>query len=134
MTAPTHARGRAAVPARRAMLVAAPAIVAAFLFILAGSRPASAASTNFDCWLDQVGTFADRVFARCQLATAGVYIFAYPTTNAPQAARILNVLTTVALGEPHAIVTITFDPADVSGAAIGCPASDCRLIQAVHVK
>jgi hypothetical protein len=131
MTASTPARRWIAVSTR----LATPILVSVFVSLLTGLRPASAASTNFDCWLDQVGTFTDHVFARCQVAaSAGVYVFAYPTTNAPQAARILNVLSTVALGEPHASVTITFDPADESGVSIGCPASNCRLIQAIRVK
>jgi hypothetical protein len=96
-------------------------------------QPASAASINFDCKVDQVGVFVDHIFTRCESNASGVYIFAYPTKNAAQAARILNVLTGVTLGGVDEVAVITFDPADVSGASIGCPPSNCRTIQAVHV-
>jgi hypothetical protein len=101
--------------------------------IIAGVSAAHAATAEVTCKADQVGVFASRIFVRCNTG-APIFTFAYPTRDAAQAARVLNILTTVMLGGPEATVTIVHDPADTSGVAIGCPSDNCRLILGVRYK
>ena len=59
----------------------------------------------------------------------GIFFFAVSTQDAQFAARVLSVITTAQVA--GRTLTILYDPADLSGAAIGCQNNDCRLIRAV---
>ena len=76
----------------------------------------------------QVVAYAVRIHVQCQTAIGGISYFALGTGDTANAARILSVLTTAQVA--GRTLTILYDPADLSGAAIGCLNSDCRLIRA----
>ena len=101
-----------------------------FLFcILLGGGRARAAETFVSCTPVQVMTYQGRVHVRCSAAVGGIVFFAVSTQDTAFAARVLSLLTTAQVA--GRTITILFDPADLSGAAIGCQNSDCRLIRAV---
>lgn len=78
-----------------------------------------------------VGNFINRIHVRCSVAVSGILYFAVATSNANNAARSLALLS-VALASGHD-VRIYYDPADLSGAAIGCQTNDCRLADYVEM-
>lgn len=78
-----------------------------------------------------VGNFVTRVHVRCSVAVSGILYFAVSTSNANNAARSLALLS-VALASGRD-VRIYYDPADTSGAAIGCQTNDCRLATYVEM-
>jgi len=94
--------------------------------LLAG--PVEAAETWTSCVPVQVATYQARIHVRCAAAVGGISFFAAATQDAAYAARLLNILTAAQLG--GRTLQILFDPADLSGAAIGCATTDCRLIRA----
>jgi hypothetical protein len=87
-----------------------------------------AAQTFTNCTPVQVMAFAQRIHVRCAAAVGGIRFFALGTANAPNAARILTILTTAQVAGRD--LTILFDASDLSGASIGCQTNDCRLILA----
>jgi hypothetical protein len=76
----------------------------------------------------EVMTYAARIHVRCAASVGGIRYFALSTSDAANAARVLSVLTTAQVA--GRTLTILYDPADISGAQIGCLVADCRLIQA----
>ncbi len=95
--------------------------------------PASASSSTATwttCTPQAVAVFAERVHVRCVESVGGIVYFAAPTSNNSHAARILSVLT--AAHASGGTLQILYDPADTSGADIGCNANDCRLILGVE--
>lgn len=70
-----------------------------------------------------------RVHVQCTAAVSGIKYFAFPSDDAHAVARVLTILT--AARASGADLIINYDPADTSGAAKGCNASDCRLIRAI---
>jgi hypothetical protein len=92
---------------------------------------ASRISKDISCVPVQVVVFttAPRMHVRCASAVGGIVYFAQSTSNSSLAARVLSLLTTAQVA--GRTLVIRYDPADTSGAAIGCLISDCRLIQAV---
>jgi hypothetical protein len=96
----------------------------------ASSADAVAAPTNVTCTPNQVGVFSNRVFVRCSgAAGGGITYFAFATSDAPAAARVLSILSTAHVA--GRTLGISYEPNDTSGAAIGCPPNDCRLISGV---
>jgi hypothetical protein len=102
--------------------------ITVIIMLLAGGR-VHAAPTWTSCTPVQIVTYTSRVHVRCAAAVGGITFFATSTENAANAARMLSVITSAQIA--GRTLTILYDPADMSGAAIGCLASDCRLIQAV---
>ncbi|NOZ06227.1 MAG: hypothetical protein GXP41_07745 [Chloroflexi bacterium] len=93
----------------------------------------SPALTWGDCTPARVAVFATRIHVKCAAGISGIWYFAYPTSDAAGAARVLSVLNS-ALVTGRTLV-ILYDPSDTtSGPPIGCAASDCRLLQALEVK
>jgi hypothetical protein len=90
-----------------------------------------ASSTWTYCTPDQVMTYTEsrRVHVHCTAAVSGISYFATGTGDAANAARVLSVITTAQVA--GRTLSILYDPADLSGSAIGCGNSDCRLILAV---
>jgi hypothetical protein len=70
-----------------------------------------------------------RLHVHCTAAVGGIQYFALSTADAPQAARVLSVITSALLA--GRTLTIRYDPADLSGSGIGCLNTDCRLIQSI---
>jgi len=97
--------------------------------ILVLGSPAKAAETFVSCTPVQVMTFQGRIHVRCAASIGGIFFFAVSTQDAQFAARVLSVITTAQVA--GRTLTILYDPADLSGAAIGCQNNDCRLIRAV---
>lgn len=96
----------------------------------AAASPLDTAATTL-CTPIAVAHFDARVHVRCSVPVSGIVYFAVPTSNNNRAARVLALLgTALAAGRD---ITIFYDPADTSGTAVGCAATDCRLIQAVEI-
>lgn len=75
--------------------------------------------------------FDTRVHVRCSVGVAGIIYFALATSDANRAARALALFSTAqAAGRD---LRIYYDPANTSGVAIGCAASDCRLADGVEL-
>jgi len=108
-------------------------IAAVGLVLAAVPRVAEAAQVDASCAPDEVMVFAGgpRLHVRCAWPTGNIKYFALAvsSTNAADAARVLSVINTALVA--GRTLTIKYDPNDLSGAAIGCLNSDCRLIQAV---
>ena len=106
-------------------------VVLAIGLVVVRPQPAFAAPTDTLCTPTQVlvWTVAPRLHVRCAAAVGGISYFALSTADAAQAARVLTILTAAQVA--GRTLVIRYDPADLSGAAIGCLTSDCRLIQAV---
>jgi hypothetical protein len=93
--------------------------------------PANAAPIDVFCTPNQVVVFTEepRLHVKCEESFAGVIYFATSTTDTAQSARILSVIQTALVAGRTLIVN--YDPADLSGAAIGCLTHDCRLIRRI---
>jgi hypothetical protein len=107
------------------------AAVVALVTTLLLPHGAAAAPTDTFCTPDQVVVFtnAPRLHVHCAAAVGGISYFAVSTSDQAQAARVLSVISTALIA--GRTLVIRYDPNDLSGAAIGCLNSDCRLIQAV---
>jgi hypothetical protein len=98
----------------------------------AAMTPAGAAPMDATCTPIQVMDLGARIHVRCSAAVSGISYFALPTTDAPRAARTLSLMTSALIAGRN--LTINYDPADQTGAAIGCQITDCRLIRAVGIQ
>jgi len=89
------------------------------------------AATWVSCTPIGVMTFtkSGRLHVQCAAAVNGIRFFAVATSDAANAARVLSTITTAQVA--GRTLAILYDPADLSGASIGCQNSDCRLILAV---
>jgi hypothetical protein len=97
--------------------------------LLLAAGGAHAAETWISCTPVQIVTYKSRVHVRCAAAVGGISYFAAATQDNAYAARVLSVITTSQVA--GRTLSILYDPADLSGAAIGCQTNDCRLIHAV---
>jgi hypothetical protein len=88
-----------------------------------------AAPTLVTCNPIESMTFLERIHVKCSSAIGGIVYFALGTNDEAAAARALSVINTALVaGRGLAVI---YDPADTSGTAFGCLASDCRRIQAI---
>jgi hypothetical protein len=96
-------------------------------------RPASPGALPWAiCTPADVAIYSERLHVKCTAEVGGIWYFAAPTSNAAHAARVLSLLSTAhAAGRT---LDILYDPDDLSGAAIGCQTSDCRLIIAASFR
>jgi hypothetical protein len=99
------------------------------LAILLGSTHVQAAETWISCTPREIMTYQGRIHVKCAASVGGVRFFAISTQDSANAARVLSVITAAQVA--GRTLTILYDPADLSGAAIGCQTNDCRLIRAV---
>ena len=76
-----------------------------------------------------VVTYRIRVHIHCAAAVDGISFFAVSTTDTAYAARVLSTISTAQVA--GRTLSILYDPADLSGASIGCQTNDCRLILGV---
>jgi hypothetical protein len=96
---------------------------------VAPNQPAAPTSPNAEwskCTPLNVAVFSSRVHVKCVEIVGGIQYFAASTANAANAARLLSLLNTAHVSGRQ--LDILYEPSDTSGAAIGCAASDCRLI------
>ena len=93
--------------------------------------PALGAPVDVFCTPNQVVVSAEapRLQVRCDESFGGVVYFAAPTADPAQASRILSVIQTALIAGRTLIVN--YEPADLSGAGIGCQSNDCRLIRQI---
>jgi hypothetical protein len=86
----------------------------------------------FVCTAQEVAVFpGSRIHVLCNPGDGAIAFFALSVGN-PDASRVLSLAeTAVAARRP---LGITYDPGDLSGAAIGCLNSNCRLIQAIGLE
>jgi hypothetical protein len=94
-----------------------------------GSRTAKAAETWVSCTPVRVVTYQARVHVQCATPIGGVTYFALSTQDSAFAARVLSIIATASVA--HRTLTILYEPTDLSGAAIGCQNTDCRLIRGI---
>ena len=113
--------------ADRILLPAVATLIAVFGLLGTGSSVAYAA--DISCTPSNVSLFSNRVHIKCEESFGGIQYFVAPTSDAAYAARVLSILSTATVAART--VTIRYDPADTSGASLGCQVNDCRLIQAV---
>lgn len=113
--------------ARRALLGA----VASVCALIASSGPVSA-SNFFLCTGQEAAVFpGSRIHVLCNPGDGQITYFALSVGN-PDASRVLSLAeTAVAARLP---LTIMYDPNDLSGAAIGCLTTNCRLIQGIYLE
>ncbi len=104
-------------------------LIATSLLILLPSTPANAAPTWISCVPVQVMNYRPRIHVKCAAPVGGIIYFAASTADSGFVNRTLSVLSTAQVA--GRTLTILYDPADLSGASIGCQTNDCRLIQAV---
>jgi hypothetical protein len=111
---------------------------------------ASAAEISIICTPTGVATFANRIHVRCAQSFSGIVFFAIGSSEpagsdrgtraggtepieaaAPTAARYLSLATSALITGRN--VRIFYDPADLTGAGIGCLTSDCRLLRGLEI-
>ena len=91
----------------------------------------SAAETWVVCTPTGVATFSSRIHIRCAQSFSGIVFFAYGSGDSAGAARNMSMATSALISGRN--VRILYDPADQSGANIGCQTSDCRLIRGLEI-
>jgi len=109
-------------------------LIAACAALAIGSlaTPAWASPTWITCTPVGTATFQGRVHVRCAASIGGVSFFAASTSDWTYAARILSIAESAQVGGRS--LDILYDPADLSGASIGCLTADCRLIQGISLR
>ncbi len=122
-------------PWRRTTLAGALLVALLIVAALAAGvrfRPSVAVAAEPDaaiwyrCTPANVAAYPARIHVKCTVANAGILYFAYPTRDTANASRFLSLLTSAEVAGKQ--VDILYDPADTSGSAFGCAASDCRTI------
>jgi hypothetical protein len=123
-----HRQGEKAMKGWKLGLIAAGLLV--WTLVAIGS--AQAASTWITCTPTESITGSQRIHVKCASAVGGIIFFALGVNDEAAAARALSVINTALVAGRG--LTLLYDPADTNGTAIGCLASDCRMIQAIGIK
>jgi len=102
---------------------------------LAGNASAQVIVTN--CQPVEVASLENRIHVRCATATSGgIVYFALGTKRTPDesafALRSLSLASTALVSGRG--LAIRFDASNTTGAAIGCLANDCRLIETIYLR
>ena len=123
---PYHKYGRG-----RGARLALHGAVAGVCALIASSGPVLA-SNFFSCTAQEAAVFpGSRIHVLCNPADGQIAYFALSVGN-PDASRVLSLAeTAVAARLP---LQIMYDPNDLSGAAIGCLTTNCRLIQGIFLE
>jgi len=107
-------------------------LVAVAAGVLSTPKAAFAATKTFTCHPVDVGVFPkNRIHVRCSPADGAIEWFALGITDEGDANRMLSIVSTAFATKKR--LTIWYDPADLSGAGIGCLTKDCRLIQGARM-
>ena len=106
------------------------------LALLAYANSAMAALEYIDCTPVEVVSLEQRIHVRCSTGRNGVIYFSLGTSrNASETAFANRALQmgnmALVSGRPLAI---RYESTDTSGTAIGCLATDCRLIQTIYLR
>jgi endo-1,4-beta-D-glucanase Y len=111
-----------------AMLMASTVVVSSASL----TKTAFAAQKVFNCNPDGVAMFpTSRIHVRCSPGDGSILFFALGVSNSAEANRVLSIISTALVTKRK--LQIWYDPADVSGASIGCQTNDCRLILGVQM-
>lgn len=106
--------------------------ITAVLVVAVRARPDTAAAADVAAWKwytctpAEVSAFSDRIHVRCAVPDGAIAYFAYPTRDANGSARYLSILSAAFIAGKK--LSVGYDPADTSGPAFGCLASNCRPI------
>jgi hypothetical protein len=94
--------------------------------------PAPALANFFLCTAQEAAIFpGSRIHVLCSPGDGAIAFFALSVAN-PDTSRVFSLVeAAVAARRP---LGITYDPSDLSGAAMGCLNSNCRLIQAIGLE
>ena len=108
-------------------------LVAAVIGVLSAAftNIAFGAQKTFTCNPVDVAVFSNRIHVRCSPGDGSIQFFALGTSNTGHTNRTLSMLSTAFIAQKK--LAILYDPADVSGASIGCQTKDCRLMIGVTV-
>jgi hypothetical protein len=130
------------ITSRYGRLAPAAIVLIVVVALLVASVPARASSpaapTQFyQCTVDNVAAFTNRVHAHCTVPyvynTSNIYWFAFcSTVDSATASRMLSVFTTAKALNGH--LGLYFNPADTSGTSCGCGSGDCRVITGAEVR
>lgn len=101
------------------------------LGMLFTSQATFAAQTWVSCTPKSVATYSSRIHIRCAQSFSGIVFFAYRSSDSAGAARYMSMATSALISGRN--VRVLYDPADRSGAQIGCQVGDCRLLRGLEV-
>ena len=101
-----------------------------------GATGPAAALEVLDCNVVEVATLQQRMHVRCATGRNGIIYFALGTERnaaesafATRAMQIANAA--LVAGRP---LLVRYEFTDTTGVAIGCLASDCRLIHTIYIR
>jgi len=101
--------------------------------LVAATTDAGAATVWSDCVPVLTGTFANRTHVKCAASVSGGIIwFAVDSSKTDYANRFMSMVNTALVSGKT--LTVNYDPADTSGAAFGCGASDCRKALGINMR
>jgi hypothetical protein len=101
-------------------------VVALFVF------PASVSANQFFCTTQEAAVWVgSRIHVLCNPGDGAITFFALSVSNS-DASRVLSLIEAAVAARKT--LSIVYDPSDLSGAAIGCANTNCRLIQAVALE
>jgi hypothetical protein len=106
--------------------------VGLLVYTLGARGSAQAAPTWITCNPAESMTFPERIHVKCASAVGGIIFFSLGTNDEAATARALSMINTALVAGRG--LGVLYDPADTSGTAFGCLASDCRRIQAIGIK
>lgn len=115
-----------------------PVMFIALVLLFAWGRPAVAQPNLvfIDCRPDEVASLGNRVHVHCTTGRNNIVYFALGTRRTTEekefANRVLS-LASAALVSGRSLA-IRFDANDLSGTAIGCLNTDCRLIHTIYLR
>jgi hypothetical protein len=113
---------------RRARLALVGSIVGACA-LMASAAPASA--KLFKCVAHAVAVIPEsRIHLRCSPGDGAIQFFAFSITH-PDSSRVLSLAATAVAA--RRAINVNYDENDLSGSAIGCVNSNCRLIGYVEM-
>src|SRR2546423_3272172 len=106
-------------------------LIAFSLFTITAAS--AAAAVWVDCTPANVASFANRVHVKCSASFGGgVQYFAVASTDTAYANRFQSLASSALVA--GRTVSIFYEPADITGAAWGCQANDCRRALGIAIK
>lgn len=118
------------------MPIAFRSIAAGALILATSAGEARAQTVVHNCKPVEVASMDNRIHIRCAVASGAIVYFALGTTrNANETAfalRALSLASTALVSGRN--LAIRFDPNNTTGTAVGCLASDCRLIETIFLR
>jgi hypothetical protein len=113
------------------MLATIPGLFLALGLAAISMRQANAAPKFGTCTVAGVAVFESRIHVRCSAPVSGFTFFAVSTSDAQNALRFLTIFNSARVNNRQ--LNILFDPADLSGSAMGCLNSDCRVARGAEL-